>query len=105
MSVLRRGRERERAGDHRSAEGGRGRSEVTGGGRPPPTRNGHRLSTGSTARAVRPFRAGREHVRQDGSMANRLAHETSPYLLQHADNPVDWWPWSAEAFDEARRSG
>ncbi|MFB7246852.1 hypothetical protein CW362_26470 [Streptomyces populi] len=35
---------------------------------------------------------------------NRLAHETSPYLLQHADNPVDWWPWSAEAFDEARRS-
>ncbi|MEV5984502.1 thioredoxin domain-containing protein [Streptomyces sp. NPDC052051] len=33
---------------------------------------------------------------------NRLAHETSPYLLQHADNPVDWWPWSAEAFAEAR---
>ncbi|MER6306404.1 thioredoxin domain-containing protein [Streptomyces sp. NPDC001657] len=38
-------------------------------------------------------------------MPNRLAHETSPYLLQHADNPVDWWPWSAEAFDEARRRG
>ncbi|MGW4564503.1 thioredoxin domain-containing protein [Streptomyces sp. NPDC004561] len=36
---------------------------------------------------------------------NRLAHETSPYLLQHADNPVHWWPWSAEAFDEARRAG
>ncbi|MCX5361099.1 thioredoxin domain-containing protein [Streptomyces sp. NBC_00124] len=35
---------------------------------------------------------------------NRLAHETSPYLLQHADNPVDWWPWSAEAFEEARKS-
>ncbi|WP_166628827.1 thioredoxin domain-containing protein [Streptomyces sp. GC420] len=35
-------------------------------------------------------------------MANRLAHETSPYLLQHADNPVDWWPWSAEAFEAAR---
>ncbi|MFC3575941.1 thioredoxin domain-containing protein [Streptomyces yaanensis] len=34
---------------------------------------------------------------------NRLAHETSPYLLQHADNPVDWWPWSAAAFDEARK--
>ncbi|SEE66069.1 thioredoxin domain-containing protein [Streptomyces sp. Ag109_O5-10] len=33
---------------------------------------------------------------------NRLAHETSPYLLQHADNPVDWWPWSAEAFEAAR---
>ncbi|MDX3130735.1 thioredoxin domain-containing protein [Streptomyces europaeiscabiei] len=38
-------------------------------------------------------------------MANRLAHETSPYLLQHADNPVDWWPWSTEVFEEARRRG
>ncbi|MET7690821.1 thioredoxin domain-containing protein [Streptomyces sp. NPDC005483] len=37
-------------------------------------------------------------------MPNRLAHETSPYLLQHADNPVDWWPWSAEAFEEARKT-
>ncbi|MFI9821621.1 thioredoxin domain-containing protein [Streptomyces sp. NPDC052013] len=36
-------------------------------------------------------------------MPNRLAHETSPYLLQHADNPVDWWPWSDRAFEEARR--
>src|SRR5262245_7494930 len=36
-------------------------------------------------------------------MANRLARATSPYLLQHADNPVDWWPWSTEAFDEAKR--
>ncbi|MEU1000701.1 MULTISPECIES: thioredoxin domain-containing protein [Streptomyces] len=36
-------------------------------------------------------------------MPNRLAHETSPYLLQHADNPVDWWPWSEEAFEEARK--
>ncbi|MBA8822869.1 hypothetical protein FHX42_000198 [Saccharopolyspora lacisalsi] len=36
-------------------------------------------------------------------MAQRLAQATSPYLLQHADNPVDWWPWSQEAFDEARR--
>lgn len=38
-------------------------------------------------------------------MPNRLAQETSPYLLQHADNPVDWWPWSDEAFEEARRRG
>ncbi|SNX63663.1 hypothetical protein SAMN06272735_5474 [Streptomyces sp. TLI_55] len=38
-------------------------------------------------------------------MPNRLAQETSPYLLQHADNPVDWWPWSGEAFEEARKSG
>ncbi|HJQ03654.1 MAG TPA: thioredoxin domain-containing protein [Jatrophihabitans sp.] len=34
---------------------------------------------------------------------NRLASSTSPYLLQHADNPVDWWPWCDEAFTEARR--
>ncbi|MFK3981049.1 thioredoxin domain-containing protein [Micromonospora sp. NPDC050397] len=34
---------------------------------------------------------------------NRLASATSPYLLQHAENPVDWWPWSDEAFAEARR--
>ena len=33
---------------------------------------------------------------------NRLAHETSPYLLQHADNPVDWYPWGEEAFARAR---
>jgi len=38
-------------------------------------------------------------------MTNRLATATSPYLLQHADNPVHWWPWSAEAFDEARKRG
>ncbi|MBT2510300.1 thioredoxin domain-containing protein [Streptomyces sp. ISL-98] len=38
-------------------------------------------------------------------MPNRLAHETSPYLVQHADNPVDWWPWSAGAFEEARKRG
>jgi uncharacterized protein len=36
-------------------------------------------------------------------MPNRLAGETSPYLLQHRDNPVDWWPWCDEAFEEARR--
>ena len=34
---------------------------------------------------------------------NRLAGVTSPYLLQHADNPVDWWPWGPDAFEEARR--
>ena len=35
-------------------------------------------------------------------MAERLRNATSPYLLQHADNPVDWWPWSDEAFAEAQ---
>jgi uncharacterized protein len=34
---------------------------------------------------------------------NRLAQETSPYLRQHADNPVDWYPWGQEAFDRAQR--
>lgn len=34
---------------------------------------------------------------------NRLIDETSPYLLQHAYNPVDWYPWGEEAFDEAKR--
>jgi uncharacterized protein YyaL (SSP411 family) len=38
-------------------------------------------------------------------MANRLAQETSPYLLQHADNPVDWYPWGDEAFALARETG
>ncbi len=35
--------------------------------------------------------------------SNRLQYETSPYLLQHAANPVEWWPWSDQAFAEARR--
>ncbi len=36
-------------------------------------------------------------------MPNRLAHESSPYLLQHRDNPVDWYPWGEEALEKARR--
>ncbi|MCP4887232.1 MAG: thioredoxin domain-containing protein [Planctomycetaceae bacterium] len=36
---------------------------------------------------------------------NRLAKESSPYLLQHAHNPVDWYPWGEEAFAKARREG
>jgi len=36
-------------------------------------------------------------------MANRLRDAVSPYLRSHADNPVDWWQWSTEAFDEAER--
>lgn len=36
-------------------------------------------------------------------MTNRLASEKSPYLLQHKDNPVNWYPWSEEAFEAARR--
>ena len=40
-----------------------------------------------------------EPARRGG--ANRLAEETSPYLLQHAHNPVDWYPWGDEALDRA----
>ncbi len=38
-------------------------------------------------------------------MPNRLSAESSPYLQQHADNPVDWFPWGDEAFEEARKTG
>lgn len=41
----------------------------------------------------------------DTTHTNRLAKETSPYLLQHAHNPVDWYPWSDEAFELARERG
>src|SRR5437868_3700769 len=34
---------------------------------------------------------------------NRLIHESSPYLLQHAHNPVDWYPWGEEAFEKAKK--
>ena len=37
------------------------------------------------------------------AVTNRLAHEKSPYLLQHQHNPVDWYPWGEEAFEKARR--
>lgn len=36
-------------------------------------------------------------------MSNHLKDQSSPYLLQHADNPVDWYPWGEEAFEKARR--
>jgi uncharacterized protein YyaL (SSP411 family) len=39
------------------------------------------------------------------SHENRLAQETSPYLLQHKSNPVDWWPWGPAALGEAKRAG
>lgn len=38
-------------------------------------------------------------------MSNRLRGQSSPYLLQHADNPVDWYPWGQEAFEKAEREG
>ena len=48
---------------------------------------------------------GRQGPGQEGhpNLVNRLAESTSPYLLQHADNPVDWFEWSEEAFAEASK--
>ncbi|HET6243183.1 MAG: thioredoxin domain-containing protein [Bacteroidetes bacterium] len=40
---------------------------------------------------------------KETTFTNRLAEETSPYLLQHAHNPVDWFPWSDEAFEKAKK--
>src|SRR5690606_23256471 len=49
--------------------------------------------------------AGDASVKDDARRPNRLADEKSPYLLQHAYNPVDWHPWGDEAFEKARREG
>jgi hypothetical protein len=48
-------------------------------------------------------RAGEGSVSEASRRQNRLAKEKSPYLLQHASNPVDWYPWGEEAFARARR--
>lgn len=57
------------------------------------------LAPVSSVRWARVCSLGRGYV---GDM-NRLKDATSPYLLQHADNPVDWWEWEPAAFEEARR--
>jgi len=51
------------------------------------------------------YRARTRHLNADGlpKYTNRLVLETSPYLLQHAHNPVNWYPWGDEAFERARR--
>jgi uncharacterized protein len=48
--------------------------------------------------------AGHRPSADNGLMPNRLAHEKSPYLLQHAENPVAWYPWGDEAFAAAREA-
>lgn len=47
-------------------------------------------------------RKGGGHVDNQKKIPNRLFNEKSPYLLQHAYNPVDWYPWGEEAFEKAR---
>jgi uncharacterized protein YyaL (SSP411 family) len=72
---------------------------------PYPPELGHRLAAAVEARgqSYQP----RTHHLVEGRprFTNRLVLEGSPYLLQHAHNPVAWWPWGDEAFEEARRSG
>ena len=59
------------------------------------TRRGYRRCCGSVLRG--------EPTAPRVVGVNRLSGETSPYLRQHRENPVDWFPWGQEAFDEARR--
>ena len=47
-------------------------------------------------------RTPKDEKKELAQSTNRLAKESSPYLLQHAHNPVDWFPWSAEAFAKAK---
>ena len=65
-----------------------------------------RLDQALSARGSK-YEARTRHVRADGSplFTNRLLLEKSPYLQQHAHNPVNWYPWGSEAFAEARRLG
>ncbi|HLY36979.1 MAG TPA: thioredoxin domain-containing protein [Candidatus Binatia bacterium] len=63
-----------------------------------------RLAAALSARGAG-YRPHTRHLRSDGSprWTNRLIFESSPYLLQHAHNPVDWYPWGDEAFARAAR--
>jgi len=54
---------------------------------------------------MRPILKGGGHVDNQNKIPNRLAQEKSPYLLQHAYNPVNWYPWSDKAFRKAQREG
>jgi hypothetical protein len=68
---------------------------------------GSAASGGRSAAAARLSRAvpraGLDRCGTVAPMPNRLADATSPYLLQHAENPVDWQEWGPDAFAEARR--
>jgi len=63
---------------------------------------GASMSTSPSTQPSTPSQAASQNLAGPGR--NRLAAETSPYLLQHRDNPVDWWPWGPEALAQAKRS-
>src|SRR6185295_20227146 len=69
---------------------------------PPSPEMARRLDT-ALARRGPDYRPHTRHLLPDGSprWCNRLLLESSPYLLQHAHNPVDWYPWGNEAFARA----
>ncbi len=79
-------------------------SETLPGAAPFPEDLARRLAAAAAARD--PASPPRTRHRNGGGplFTNRLALESSPYLLQHAHNPVNWWPWGDEAFAEARAS-
>ncbi len=79
--------------------------ETLPGSEPRPEPLARRLA--DAVRAKGPAYVPRTHHLADGRprFTNRLVLERSPYLLQHAHNPVDWRPWGEEAFEEARRTG
>jgi hypothetical protein len=66
------------------------------------SRAGRRAAAGPVAALVASA-AGTTQAVQERRKPNRLVHEKSPYLIQHAYNPVDWYPWGEEAFEKARR--
>ncbi|MFC1567242.1 thioredoxin domain-containing protein [Thermodesulfobacteriota bacterium] len=69
--------------------------------------NPHLLQEFEKMKAIRgkDYRPRTKHLRPDGwaRYTNRLFLETSPYLIQHAHNPVNWYPWGAEAFETAKK--
>jgi len=65
-------------------------------------RRGHREMTTDNNQQAKRKEAGEKHEAGE-KRHNRLINEKSPYLLPHARNPVDWFPWSEEAFEKAQR--
>ncbi|XP_072846721.2 spermatogenesis-associated protein 20 isoform X1 [Pogona vitticeps] len=71
--------------------------------RPGPSRTSWARRTVYLRTALAMATGGKGSYSSSALYTNRLVHEKSPYLLQHAHNPVDWYPWGQEAFDRAKR--
>src|SRR5215467_1333945 len=65
-------------------------------------RRGHVVSSSAPSAETLAARPGTNRARYAVGVPNRLAGETSPYLLQHAHNPVDWYPWGREALERSK---